>query len=108
MSYQNISTYLAPSWPQLDPRLPIRDNIVAENDEGLSAILNNALTRQEDIPFIAVDFEGSSEKIGIQIFFDILVPDKEIIDEFKIKIDAILSSVINTYKIEYIKAFPLR
>ncbi|CAG8815891.1 9225_t:CDS:1, partial [Dentiscutata erythropus] len=105
----------------------------AENDESLSAILNNALTRQEDIPFMAVDFEGSSEKIGeknhyilhlygslingqkavviltgIQIFFDILVSDKEIIDKFKIKIDAILSSVINTYKIEYIKAFPLR
>ncbi|CAG8850190.1 29454_t:CDS:1, partial [Racocetra persica] len=109
------------------------DNIVAENDEGLSAILNNALTRQEDISFMAIDFEGLSEKIGeknhyvlhlygslingqkavvtltgIQIFFDILVSDKEIIDEFKIKIDAILSSVINTYKIEYIKAFPLR
>ncbi|CAG8818602.1 9990_t:CDS:1, partial [Dentiscutata erythropus] len=104
----------------------------AENDEGLSAILNNALTRREDIPFMAVDFEGSSEKIGkknhyilrlygslikdqkavvtltgIQIFFDILVPNKEIIDEFKIKIDTILSSIINTYKIEYIKAFPL-
>jgi hypothetical protein len=45
---------------------------------------------------------------GIQIFFDILVPDKEFIDDFKIKIDVILSSVINTYKIEYIKAFPLR
>ncbi|CAG8837594.1 26194_t:CDS:1, partial [Racocetra persica] len=45
---------------------------------------------------------------GIQIFFNILVSDKEIIDEFKIKIDTILSSIINTYKIEYIKAFSLR
>ena len=113
--------------------IPTRNDIVAENDEGLSAILNNALAKREEIPFMAVDFEGSSEKIGeknhyvlrlygslingqkavvtltgIQIFFDILVPDKEFIDDFKIKIDVILSSVINTYKIEYIKAFPLR
>src|SRR5947208_1923530 len=105
--------------------IPTRNDIVAENDEGLSAILNNALAKREEIPFMAVDFEGSSEKIGeknhyvlrlygslingqkavvtltgIQIFFDILVPDKEFIDDFKIKIDVILSSVINTYKIE--------
>ena len=44
--------------------LPTRDNIVAENDEGLSVILNNALDKREEIPFMAVDFEGSSEKIG--------------------------------------------
>ncbi|CAJ0853034.1 8658_t:CDS:2 [Entrophospora sp. SA101] len=44
--------------------LPTRDNIVAENDEGLSTILNNALAKREEIPFMAVDFEGSSEKIG--------------------------------------------
>ncbi|CAG8668701.1 13518_t:CDS:1, partial [Dentiscutata heterogama] len=37
--------------------LPTRDNIVAENDKGLSAILNNALAKREEIPFMAVDFE---------------------------------------------------
>ncbi|CAG8642790.1 10351_t:CDS:2, partial [Dentiscutata erythropus] len=115
------------------PCLPTRNDIVAEIDEGLSAILNNALAEQEEIPFMAIDFEGSSEKIGeknhyvlrlygslingqkavvtftgIQIFFDTLVPVNEFVDDFKIKIDTILSSIINTYKIEYIKAFPLR
>jgi len=113
--------------------LPTRDNIVAENDEGLSAILNNALAKREEIPFMAVDFEGSSEKIGeknhyvlrlygslingqkavvtltgIQIFFDIFVPDNESVDDFKIKIDEILCNTINIYKIKHIKAFPLR
>src|SRR2546421_4733034 len=113
--------------------LPTRDNIVAENDEGLSAILNNALAKREEIPFMAVDFEGSSEKIGeknhyilrlygslingqkavvtltgIQIFFDIFVPDNESVDDFKTKIDEILCNTINIYKIEHIKAFPFR
>ncbi|CAG8613734.1 6812_t:CDS:2, partial [Dentiscutata heterogama] len=44
--------------------LPTRDNIVAENDEGLSAILNNALTRREDIPFMAVNFEAQLASLG--------------------------------------------
>ncbi len=82
---------------------------------------------------MAVDFEGSSEKIGeknryvlrlygslingqkaivtltgIQIFFDILVPDNESVDDFKIKIDEIICNTINIYKIGYINAFPLR
>ncbi|CAG8787341.1 11545_t:CDS:2, partial [Dentiscutata erythropus] len=111
---------------------PTRDNIVVENDEGLSAIFNNALAKREEIFFMAVDFERSSEKIGeknhyvlrlygslingqkavvtltgIQIFFDILVPNNETVNEFRIKIDEILSNTINIYKIEHIKAFPL-
>ncbi|CAG8828325.1 5724_t:CDS:1, partial [Dentiscutata erythropus] len=36
----------------------------AENNEGLSAFLNNALAKRKEISFMAVDFEGSSEKIG--------------------------------------------
>ena len=88
--------------------LPTRDNIVAENDEGLSAVLNNALAKREEIPFMAVDFEGSSEKIGeknryvlrlygslingqkavvtltgIQVYFDIRIPDNESVYDFR-------------------------
>ncbi|CAG8730500.1 24322_t:CDS:2, partial [Dentiscutata erythropus] len=113
--------------------IPTRNNIVAENDEGLSAILNNALAKREEIPFMAVDFEGSSEKkgeknyyvlrlygslingqkavvtlTGIQIFFNTLVSENESVNNFKIKIDEILCNTVNTYKIEHIKAFPLQ
>jgi hypothetical protein len=35
------------------------NDIVTENDEGLSAILNNALAEWEEIPFMAIDFESS-------------------------------------------------
>ncbi|GES76982.1 DNA polymerase family B-domain-containing protein [Rhizophagus clarus] len=113
--------------------IPTRDDIVAENDGGLTAILNNALSNYQEIPFMAVDFGGSSEKIGeknryilclygslingqkavvtligIWVFFDIRVPEKESVDDFKIKIDEILCSTINAYKIEPIEAFPFR
>lgn len=113
--------------------IPTRNDIVMENDEGLTAILDDALSNHQEVPFMAVDFEGSSEKIGgknhyvlrlygslingqkavvtligLRVFFDILVPDKESIDDFKIKIDEILCTVINDYKIDHIKAFPFR
>ena len=40
--------------------IPTRDDIVAENDEGLTANLEDALSNGEDIPFMAIDNEGSS------------------------------------------------
>ncbi|RIB01051.1 hypothetical protein C2G38_2232035 [Gigaspora rosea] len=89
-------------------RLPTCDNIVVENNEGLSVILNNALDKQEKILFMAVDFEAVVILTGIQIFFDILVPDNESIDDFKIKINEILCNIVNTYKKEHINAFPLQ
>ncbi|GES94266.1 DNA polymerase family B-domain-containing protein [Rhizophagus clarus] len=113
------------------PGIPTRDDIVAENDGGLTAILKDALSSCQEIPFMAVDFGGSSEKIGkknryvlrlygslingqkavvtltgIQVFFDIRVPEKESADDFKVKIDEILCSTINAYKIVPIRAFP--
>ncbi|PKY47853.1 ribonuclease H-like protein [Rhizophagus irregularis] len=113
--------------------IPTRNEIISENDEGLTAILNNALAERQEIPFMATDFEGSTEKIngkyhyvlrlygslingqkavvtveGIQVFFDALIPEKETADSFKIKVNDVLSSVIKDYKIEHIKAFPLR
>src|SRR3954454_19546280 len=79
-----------------------QDYIIVENDEGLTQILIDALFSCQDIPFMVTDNEGSSQKIkekycyvlrlygslindqkavitllGIQVFFDILVPDEK-------------------------------
>lgn len=40
------------------------NDIVAENDGELVAILKNALDEREKIPFMSVDFEDSSEKVN--------------------------------------------
>ncbi|CAI2185525.1 16509_t:CDS:2, partial [Funneliformis geosporum] len=113
--------------------IPTRNNIVAENNEGLTAILDNALSSHQEIPFIVIDNEGSSEKIngkyryvlrlygslinnqkvmvtlsGIPIFFDILVPDGKCLDECETKVRDILFSEVETLKIEHIKAFPFQ
>ena len=113
--------------------IPSRDDIVAENDEGLTAILEDALSKQQDIPFMAIDIEEFTEFIngkaryvlclysplingqkavvsimGIRVFFDILIPDEESIDVFEVKIRGILSNVIKSFEIEHIKAFPFR
>ena len=107
------------------------EDIVVKNNKKLFIILNNALVEQKEIPFMVVNFGGSSEKIGekncyvlylygslingqkavvtlteIQVFFDICISEKESVNDFKIKIDEILYSIINAYKIESIKAFP--
>src|SRR5207248_5433526 len=42
---------------------PTQDDIYVENDEGLTAILDDALSSCQDIPFMATDNEGSSQKI---------------------------------------------
>ncbi|CAB4384671.1 unnamed protein product [Rhizophagus irregularis] len=94
--------------------IPTRDDIVAENDdpEGLelTAILDNAPFSCQEIPFMAIDNEGSSQKIngkycyvlhlygflingqkavvtllGIRVFFDILIPDGESPNDCEIK-----------------------
>ncbi|CAI2201956.1 18368_t:CDS:1, partial [Funneliformis geosporum] len=82
------------------------NDIVAGNDEGLTPILENALSKRQDIPFMTIENEGSTERINgtyryvlrlyghlingqkalvtlidIQVFFDILVPDGETPDE---------------------------
>src|SRR5581483_7922060 len=111
--------------------IPTQDNIVAENDEGLTAILEDALFNCQKIPFMVIDCEGSSQKInrkycyvlrlydslingqkavvtlfGIRVFFDVLVPDGETPDECEMKVRDILSGEVKTQKIEHIKAFP--
>src|SRR6266540_7035566 len=110
-----------------------RDDIVVENDEGLTTILEDALSKQQDIPFMAIDIEESTEFIngkahyvlrlygplingqkavvsimGIRVFFDILISDKESIDVFEVKIRGILLNAIKSFEIEHIKAFPFR
>src|ERR1051325_2251092 len=107
------------------------DDILVKNDEGLTAILDDALSSCQKIPFIAIDSEGSSEKIkgiyryvlrlygrlingqkalvtliGIQVFFDILVSDGETPDECEEKVSEILSGIVKSFKTEHIKAFP--
>ena len=109
------------------------DDILVKNDEGLTVILDDALSSCQKIPFIAIDSEGSSEKIkgmhryvlrlygrlingqkalvtliGIQIFFDILVPDGKTPGECEERVREILSGIVKSFKIEHIKAFPFR
>src|SRR5436305_15351770 len=43
--------------------IPTRDDIDVKNDEGLTAILDDTLFSCQDIPFMATDNEGSSQKI---------------------------------------------
>jgi hypothetical protein len=112
---------------------PTLDDIVAGNDEGLTAILEDALSKQQKIPFMAIENEGSTERINgtyryvlclygrlingqkalvtlkdIQVFFDILVPDGETPDECEEKVSEILSGIVKSFKMEHIKAFPFR
>jgi hypothetical protein len=113
--------------------IPTLDDIVAGNDEGLTAILEDALSKQQEIPFMAIENEGSTERINrtyryvlrlygrlingqkalvtlkdIQVFFDILVPDGETPDECEEKVSEILSGIVKSFKMEHIKAFPFR
>src|SRR6185437_1003718 len=101
--------------------------------EGLTTILEDVLSKQQVIPFMAIKNEGSTERInktyryvlrlyghlingqkalvtliGIQVFFDILVPDGKTPDECEEKVREILSGIVKSFKIEHIKAFPFR
>jgi hypothetical protein len=97
--------------------IPTCNEIVAENNaERLTDILEDALAEHWEIPFIAVDIEGASEKIGgkshyvlhlygflfntqkivvtllgIRVFFNIVVLEKKSADIFEEKIVEILS-----------------
>ncbi|PKB97339.1 hypothetical protein RhiirA5_384732 [Rhizophagus irregularis] len=87
------------------------------------------LIRYSDIPFMAIENEGSTEKIngiycyilrlyshlingqkalvtlkGIRVFFDILVPDGKSPDECETKIRDILSGNVKTFSVEHTKA----
>ncbi len=127
MLYNCYKCYITIICPSL---ISILDDI--ENDKGLIVILEDALSKQQDIPFMVIENEGSTERIngiyyyvlylydyfingqkalvtliGIQVFFDILVPDRETPDKCKEKVSKILSSIMKSFKIEHIKAFPI-
>ncbi|GET03854.1 DNA polymerase family B-domain-containing protein [Rhizophagus clarus] len=80
--------------------------LFAENDGGLTAILDNTLSNYREIPFMAVDFGGSLEKIGEKNCYILRLYGSLINGQKAIKIDKILCSTINAYKIEPIKTFP--
>ncbi|CAI2197605.1 10000_t:CDS:2, partial [Funneliformis geosporum] len=106
----------------------------AGNNKELTSNLNDALSSCEKIPFMAIENKGSTERInrtyryvlrlysrlinsqkalvtltGIQVFFNIHVPDGESPDECEVRVrDIIFSAKVETQKIEYVKAFPFR
>src|SRR4051812_22640410 len=49
--------------------IPTRNDIVAENDERLTAILEDALSKHQDIPFMAVDVKESTKFINGQTWY---------------------------------------
>ncbi|CAI2200514.1 11519_t:CDS:2, partial [Funneliformis geosporum] len=78
----------------------------AKNDEGLTAILDDALSSHQEIPFMAIDNEGLSEKINGKHRY---VLYKESSDECEIKVKDILSSSkVETIKIKHIRALSFR
>jgi len=105
------------------PVIPTRNDIVAENDEGLTMILENALTNHQNVlvPFMPVDIEESNEYInqtlhyvlrlygplmvvtitGIKVFFEI----KNILANEK---DEDRTVDVSKIRIGHIKAFPIR
>ncbi|CAI2189758.1 607_t:CDS:2 [Funneliformis geosporum] len=76
------------------------NDIDAKNDERLIAILVDALSSYQEIPFMTIDNEGSSEKINGKYSY---TPD-----DFETKVRGILSGKVETQKIEHIKAFPFQ
>ncbi|RIB11813.1 hypothetical protein C2G38_2202420 [Gigaspora rosea] len=113
--------------------IPTRNDIVIEDDKGLTAILEDVLSKRQDILFMAVDIEESTEFIngqacyilrlygplinrqkavvsitGIQVFFDILMPEDLPFDLFETKIRTILFGITKWFRVEHVKAYPFR
>ncbi|CAB4379545.1 unnamed protein product [Rhizophagus irregularis] len=65
------------------------DDMVTENDEGLTTILDDALSSCQEIPFMAID-NGKTP------------------DECEEKVSKILSGTVKSFKMEHIKAFPFQ
>ncbi|RIB10075.1 hypothetical protein C2G38_2043783 [Gigaspora rosea] len=96
--------------------IPTRDDIAVKNDEGVTAILEDAISKHQGILFMPVDIEEAKEYInqiphyvlrlyvslisgqkavvtitGIKVFFNIRVPDNASIPKFWSKVKGILS-----------------
>ena len=49
--------------------IPTQDNIVMKNDERLTAILKDTLFNCQEIPFMVIDCEKSSQKIKRKYYY---------------------------------------
>ena len=116
--------------------IPSRNDIVAEFDNGMTAILQQSLSGKQAIHFMPTEVSDDTKYVnglstyilritgslingqkaivnitGIKPFFDVEVPEKMSISMFKSKLVKILSSILNNaskFRVETISAFPLR
>ncbi|CAI2197609.1 16697_t:CDS:2, partial [Funneliformis geosporum] len=56
-------------------------DIVAGNNKELSSILEDALSKRQDIPFIVIDNEGSTERINRMYYYILCIYDGKTSDE---------------------------
>ena len=115
--------------------IPSRNDIVAEFDNGMIAILQQSLSGKQAIHFMPTEVSDNTKYVnglstyilritsslingqkaivnitGIKPFFDVKVPEKMSISMFKSKLVKILSSILNSaskFGVETISAFSL-
>ncbi|CAB4476462.1 unnamed protein product [Rhizophagus irregularis] len=116
--------------------IPSRNDIVAEYDNGISAILEQSLSGKQPIHFMPTEVSDDTKYVngvstyilritgslingqkavvnitGIRPFFDVVVPEEMALPMFKTKLVRILSNILNgtsKFGIEAISAFPLQ
>src|SRR3954447_5928855 len=117
--------------------IPSRNDIVAEFDNGMTAILQQSLSSKQPIHFMPTEVsDDTSEYVngissyilritgtlingqkavvkitGIKSFFDVEVPEEMPLSMFKTRLVKILSNTlggISNFRVEHISAFPLR
>ena len=117
--------------------IPSRNDIVAEFDNGMTAILQQSLSGKQPIHFMPTEVsDDTSEYVngissyilritgtlingqkavvkitGIKPFFDVEVPEEMPLSMFKTKLVRILSNILNStskFGIETISAYPLQ
>src|SRR6266516_3922394 len=126
--YYNNAEFLA--------SIPSRNEIIAEYDNGMTAILQQSLSGKQPIHFMPTEVSDDTKYIngvstyilritgslinrqkavvnitGIRSFFDVEVPEDMPLSIFKTKLVRILSNIFNStskFGIETISAFPLQ
>ncbi|CAB4381112.1 unnamed protein product [Rhizophagus irregularis] len=93
--------------------IPSHNDIVAEFDNGMTAILQQSLSSKQPIHFMLTEVsDDTSEYVnGIKPFFDVEVPEEMPLSSFKTRLVNILSNILKgtlKFGIENISAFPLR
>jgi|SRR5436189_6110588 len=115
--------------------IPLRNNIVAEFDNGMTAILQQSLSGKQAIHFMPTEVSDDTKYVnglstyilritgslingqkavvnitGIRPFFDIEVPEEMSLSMFKTKLVRIVSNILNSiskFRIETISAYSL-